>query len=106
MPSARRAGPFLRRSTAEPDLTDDELARLDNLLAEGSPSPWTAFVEGRNHDSGSSFIMVGPQDGREDDMYVTRECSPAPASDLDLISEARTQLPRLIAEIRRRREGK
>jgi hypothetical protein len=49
--------------------------------------------------------MVGPVEGRDDDMYVSRDGGEASAADLDLIAEARTLLPSLVAEVRRRRAG-
>lgn len=49
--------------------------------------PWTSFIEGRDHVSGSSFIRVGPE-----------------AEAKDFIARARGDIPKLIAEIRRLRE--
>jgi hypothetical protein len=31
------------------------------------------MVEGRDHLGGDSFIQIGPDDDRDDDMYVTRD---------------------------------
>lgn len=86
-------------------VTDDELAELERLDLWGSAPPWRSMVERRDHTSGDSFIMVGRDDDRDEDIYVMRDSGPASASDLDLIAAARTYLPRLIAEIRRLREG-
>ena len=86
-------------------VTDEELAELERLDGWGSAPPWQSMVEGRNHTSGDSFIMVGREDDRDEDIYVMRDSGPASASDLDLIAAARTYLPRLVAEIRRLREG-
>ena len=86
-------------------MTGEELAELERLDLWGSAPPWRAMVEGRDHTSGDSFIMAGTKDDRDEDIYVMRDSGPASSSDLDLIAAARTYLPRLVAEIRRLREG-
>lgn len=82
-------------------VTAVEIATLWRMCREGSPAPWLAMVEGRDFTSGDSFIMVGWEDDRGEDMYVTRDAGPADAADLDLIATARTYLPRLLREIER-----
>jgi hypothetical protein len=57
------------------------------------------MVEGRDHTSGDSFIMIGREDDRDEDMYVSRDSGPASAADLDFIAAARNYLPRLLDEI-------
>lgn len=84
-------------------MNGDEIQRLRALSEAGSPPPWTAYVEGRNHSSGDSFISVGPIHDPDEDIYVSRDSGPASSADLDLIAEARTQLPRLLDEIERLR---
>jgi hypothetical protein len=74
---------------------------LERLSERGSPAPWIASVEGRDHTSGDDFIRVGDDADRAEDMYVSRDAGPADATDLDLIAAARTYLPVLIREIRR-----
>lgn len=61
------------------------------------------MVEGRDHYSGDSFIRVGRDDDRDEDMYVSRDSGPASATELDLIATFRNYLPALVAEIRRLR---
>jgi hypothetical protein len=88
---------------SEPDeMSEAELAEIEHRAEQASPAPWESFIEGRNHQSGASFIRVG---GRSDDpdMYVTRERIPASVEDLDFIAHAREDIPRLVAEIRRLR---
>ncbi len=82
------------------DLTEAELEHLERLLAEAQPGPWKSFVEGRDHESGSDFIMTGLGQARGEDL----ELPGATVADRDLIAEARNALPRLIAEVRRRRK--
>lgn len=80
-------------------LTDAELDELRRLCERAAPPPWRAMVEGRDHTSGDSFIMIGREDDRDEDMYVSRDSGPASASDLDFIAAARNYLPRLVDEI-------
>lgn len=84
-------------------LSNAELERLRELSDAGSREPWTAMVEGRDHTSGDSFVMIGREGDRDEDMYVSRDSGPAWAADLDLIAQARTYLPRLLDEIERLR---
>jgi hypothetical protein len=90
---------------AQEDLTDSELDDLEALIAGASPAPWEPFVEGRDHFSGDDFIRMGGLRDDVPDMYVTHETRPAPPADLDFIAAARNYLPRLAAEVRRRRRG-
>lgn len=78
-------------------MTDEELDRLEARLRDASPGPWISFVEGRDHDSGSSFIQTSASD---------IELSGATAADQDFIAHARQDLPRLLIEIRRLRARK
>lgn len=86
-------------------LSDEELDRLERLSERCDPPPWTAMVEGRDHEAGDSFIQVGNNGDRGEDIYVRRDSGPADASILDLIAAARTYLPDLIAEVRRLRSA-
>jgi hypothetical protein len=83
--------------------TDAELDEMDRRVGAASPAPWESFVEGRNHESGDSFILIGGLDDTSPDMYVTHDGAPAPAGDLDFIAHARQDVPRLVAEVRRLR---
>jgi hypothetical protein len=83
----------------EHHVSDAEIDELRLLCAQATPAPWRAMVEGRDHSAGDSFIMIGRDDDRDEDMYVTRDSGPASASDLDFIAAARNYLPRLIDEI-------
>jgi hypothetical protein len=83
----------------EQQVSDAELDELRRLCTSATPAPWRAMVEGRDHSSGDSFIMIGRDDDRDEDMYVTRDSGPASASDLDFIAAARNYLPRLIDEL-------
>lgn len=81
------------------DLTDAELDRLEGLALQASPAPWQAFLEGKSHQSGSSFIMTGSGANRGDDIELTG----ATLTDYEFIAAARNSVGALVAEIRRRR---
>ena len=91
----------------EQHLSDAEIDQLRRLGEHATPAPWRAMVEGRDHTSGDSFIMIGRDGDRDEDMYVSRDSGPAAAPDLDFIAAARNYLPRILdelAELRRERE--
>ncbi len=80
-------------------ISEEELINIENIWKNTSPGPWKAFIEGRDHDSGSDFIMTGPEGSRGEDLeiYGGRK------DDYDFIANAKQDIPRLIAEIRRLR---
>jgi hypothetical protein len=77
-------------------LTETELRDIEKRVEAASPGPWKSFVEGRDHTSGSSFIMTGEGNHRGEDIELTG----ATIADQDFIAAARQDVPRLIAEIR------
>jgi hypothetical protein len=79
------------------------IGRLVHLSTWVDPPSWRSMIEGRDRQSGDSFIKVGADDDRREDLYVSRDGSPADGATLDLIAEARNCLPLLIAEIARLR---
>jgi hypothetical protein len=84
-------------------LSNAYLEQLKTLSANVDPPPWRAMWEGRDQESGDSFIMVGNDDERFDDFYVYREQRTASLHDLEFIAEARNAIPQLIDEIVRLR---
>jgi hypothetical protein len=86
-------------------ITEETLAELERLSASSDDLPWAAVVEGRDAESGDSFIRTGTTDRRGEDLYVTRDSGPADAAHLDLIAAARTYLPLLVEELRAARTG-
>jgi hypothetical protein len=80
-------------------LTDEDLDVIRARCAAATPGPWRSYIEGRDHTSGSSFIMTGEGDSRGEDI----ELSGVPPADQDFIAHARQDLPRLLEEIRRLR---
>ena len=76
---------------------------LEHMSERASLLPWRSMAEGRDHESGDSFIQVGHDDDRDEDVYVSRGSGPASIADLDLIAAERNYLPVLIEEVRRLR---
>jgi hypothetical protein len=60
------------------------------------PPPWKAIVEGRDHTSGDSFILIGPAGPQQTDLYLTGESSRVRDEDLDFIAHARGDIPALL----------
>ena len=84
-------------------ITDAELDELRRMCERAAPAPWRAMIEGRDHASGDSFITIGREDDRDEDMYVSRDSGPASPADLDFIAATRNYLPRLLDEITEQR---
>ncbi len=80
---------------------DELIDKLEALAQAASPGPWTSMIEGRDHMSGSNFIMVGQGADRLDDI----ELHGATLADQDFIAAVRDGVPLLIAEIWRLRGG-
>ena len=80
--------------TEDIELSDEALRRIERLCDAATPGPWTSFVEGRDHESGSSFSRTAVHD---------IEMSGASTADQDFIASARQDVPRLLAEVRRLR---
>jgi hypothetical protein len=85
--------------TTKADITTEEIAEIGTRCDRASPGPWRSMVEGRDHSSGSSFIMTGPLAKRGQDIELTG----ATSDDQDFIANARQDVPRLVAEILRLR---
>lgn len=85
------------------ELTDEDLSAIEARCNDATPGPWTSMIEGRDHISGDSFIMVGSGSARKEDMYITVGGNPASVADQDFIAAARQDVPRLLAELRRLR---
>ncbi|MBP0448456.1 hypothetical protein J5Y04_02670 [Kitasatospora sp. RG8] len=94
--------------TAEGPLTDDELTAIERRAAAAAPGPWKAHLEGQGI-GGESFIQVRPDADPDDEIYVRRYVGnaelgsrhPELHADLEFIASARSDVPRLVAEVRR-----
>lgn len=80
-------------------ITDNELKEMQARCDSATVAPWRSYVEGRDHSSGSNFIMTGEGNRRGEDIELTG----ATVADQDFIACARQDIPRLINEVRRLR---
>ncbi|NWE51973.1 hypothetical protein [Brevundimonas sp. P7753] len=80
-------------------MDEDDLRQIEARVDAASPGPWTSWIEGRDHTAGSSFIETRSAEGRGDDI----ELLGASSADQDFIAAARSDIPALIAEVRRLR---
>jgi hypothetical protein len=85
-------------------MTTEYLNEIKNRVAKTTIAPWVASIEGRDHESGSSFIMTGIprgehiwQEKRGEDLEIIG----ATIADLDFIANARQDIPALVKEIER-----
>jgi hypothetical protein len=83
-------------------MTKEELQKIKDRCNATSIAPWVASIEGRDHESGSSFIMTGIPVGediwqkkRGEDIYIAGGTN----ADLDFMANARQDIPELIAEV-------
>ena len=83
----------------EMEMKEDDLASIRTRCQAASLGPWKSFIEGRDHTSGSNFIMVGDGASRGTDIELTG----ATRADQDFIAQARQDVPRLLDEVERLR---
>lgn len=77
-------------------LSDEELNSIAARVAAASRGPWRSFIEGRDHQSGSNFIMTGEIGRRGEDIELTG----ATIADQDFIAASREDIPRLLQAVR------
>ena len=75
-------------------LSDNELEEIRIRTEKATNGPWNVFIEGRDFESGSSFIQTESGD---------IELIGATEADYDFIANARQDIPRLLDEIVRLR---
>ena len=81
-------------------ITEEELNQIEKRCMSTTSGPWKSYIEGRDHTSGSHFIMTGDNNhGRGEDF----EIDGARVEDYDFIANAKQDIPKLIEEIRRLR---
>jgi len=78
----------------------EQLEEIELRCSKTQNGPWTAFIEGRDHESGNNFIMTGENENRGEDI----EMIGATIADFDFIAHAKQDIPNLIEEIRRLRK--
>lgn len=74
-------------------MTEKELQEIEERCNKTTVGPWKSMIEGRDHNSGDSFIMTG-----KEDIYIDNSLF---NNNLDFIANAKQDIPRLIIEIRR-----
>ncbi|SNR95843.1 hypothetical protein [Flavobacterium sp. ov086] len=74
-----------------------KLNEIINICNEATKAPWKSFIEGRDHESGSSFIMTGEESDRDYDIEFINIKN----NDQDFIAMARNKMPDLVTEILR-----
>jgi hypothetical protein len=84
-------------------MTPEELQQIQERCDRATPGSWQSYIEGRDCESGSSFIMTGIAPGeniwgesRGEDIYLPG----ATNADQDFVAHARQDIPRLVTEIR------
>lgn len=97
-------------------ISSEDLDRLQRLSDACGPASWVSLVEGRDIESGSSFIQVNEGRGLIGDIELTLVPGQGSPFELhrvgheiraqyqDLIAAACTNLPAMIAEVRRLQE--
>ena len=78
-------------------IAENELDEIERRTSAATLGPWKAFVEGRDHTSGSNFIRTGGRNSRGPDLELTG----GTVADIDFVANARQDLPKLVAEVRR-----
>lgn len=86
-------------------LSNVELDAIEARCLAATPSPWWAWVEGRDGTSASSFIGRGLDGARHSDLYLSTDPGEqVRTADYDFLANARQDVPRLLAEVRRLRK--
>jgi len=78
-------------------ISEKELTLIQDRANAASAGPWKAFIEGRDHTSGSHVIMTGTPQNRGEDLEIIG----ATTEDYDFIAHARQDIPKLIEDIKR-----
>ena len=74
-------------------MTEKDLEEILERCNNATKGPWVSLIEGRDHTSGSSFIMTGGED-----IYID---NPLLDNNQDFIANAKQDIPRLVEEIKR-----
>jgi hypothetical protein len=78
-------------------MNKEELNKIEERLNKAQKGVWKAYIEGKDHSSGSSFIMTGIGTERGNDI----ELFGATEADYDFIANAKQDIPKLITELRK-----
>jgi hypothetical protein len=83
------------------ELTTEELDRIERCIRASTAGPWFSYVVGRDADTDLNYIETGSCN--EVGTFKQMELHGASAADQDFIANARQDVPRLLAEVRRLR---
>ncbi|ENU29682.1 hypothetical protein F991_02169 [Acinetobacter sp. CIP-A165] len=75
-------------------LSKESLEEILERCLNATDGPWISYVEGRDYESGSSFIMTNGED---------IELSGGTVAEQDFIAHAKQDIPKLVSEIFRLR---
>jgi len=78
-------------------ISEEDLREIEKRCSNTQKGPWKAYIEGRDHTSGSNFIMTGDGEDRGEDI----EMYGATLADFDFIANAKQDIPKLLDEIKR-----
>jgi len=82
------------------NISREELDRLDAAARLATPGPWTPCLDDDQPEGAANFIQVG--DDREvPDIYLWLGEEFGPNADVDLIANARQDVPKLVLELKR-----
>lgn len=76
-------------------ITKIQIQQIRERLRNATPGEWVSYIEGRDHTSGSDFIMTGVGASRGPDIELTG----ATRADQDFIAHARQDIELLLAVI-------
>lgn len=85
-----------------PPLSPEDLSEIEERADRASPPPWLPFLESEGGIGGCSAIGVSYRDD-EPDMYLWVGDDLAPDADFAFVAAAREDIPKLVAQARRRR---
>ncbi len=88
---------------------DTDIVAIKQRLLAATGGNWYYFLEGRDHTSGSSFIMTNVpnrDDWKNPNRGEDLEISGATHADMEFIAHARQDIPMLLAEIERLKNQK
>lgn len=71
------------------------IEEIKKRISKIRSKPWKSYIEGRDHQSGSNFIMVGEGDDREEDIYINGITE----AEQDFIANARQDIQYLLKEL-------
>lgn len=78
-------------------MDEERIREIEKRCQEATDGPWVSYVEGRDHTSGSNFIMTGKEESRGADI----ELRGATVADQDFVAHARQDIPFLLGVIAR-----